>query len=260
MAVLIPANLYKEAMIPILNMLYIVLLEPEHPGNLGAVARVMANFGLWRLVLITPKCKKDDVEAIKRAKHAQHILKKAIVIKEYSRNTFKRFDYVIGTTAKLGTDYNIPRSPVTPKQLAEKLRQTSLKNTRIAVLIGREGIGLTNEEVMKCDYIVSIPTYKKYPTLNISHACAIIFYELFQQLGRADARINAGIFPANEKDKEIMLKRLYEVLDNIKFSTPDKKRTQQIVWKRIVGKSMMTKREAFAAIGLWKKILERIKK
>lgn len=249
-------------------MINIVLIQPEHPGNVGAVARVMANFGMDKLILVEPLCDKDSSEAIKRAKHALPILKKAKIVK---KEDLDKFDYLIGTTAKLGTDYNIPRSSITPKQLAEKLsgvntnemntKRLSIKklNTKnVALIFGREGIGLTNDEINACDFIVSIPSFKKYPTLNISHACAIIFYELFQALGEKETKTNAMITPASEKDKEVMLMKINQVLDKLNFATPEKKETQKIVWKRIIGKSMMTKREAFAAIGFFRKIYEKM--
>ena len=271
------------AFVNMANMINIVLIQPEHPGNVGAVARVMANFGFDKLILVEPLCDKDSSEAIKRAKHALPILKKAKVVK---KEYLDKFDYLIGTTAKLGTDYNIPRSPITPKQLAEKLSGTEnvsgmdakkvfgmnlkkrsgininkisgINTKKVALIFGREGIGLTNDEINACDFIVSIPSFKKYPTLNISHACAILFYELFQALGEKETKTNAMITPANEKDKEVMMMRINQVLDKLEFTTPEKKKTQKIVWKRIIGKSMMTKREAFAAIGFFRKIYEKL--
>ena len=99
-------------------MISVVLVKPSHPGNIGAVARAMKNFGLKNLVLIDPKCKIDE-EAKKRAKHANDILKKTKVIKF---EDLKKFHTVIATTAKLGSDYNIPRSPLHPDQLADKIK------------------------------------------------------------------------------------------------------------------------------------------
>ena len=49
----------------------IIVIEIENPGNLGAIARAMANFGLKNLVLVNPKCSIDHHDAKCRAKHAQ---------------------------------------------------------------------------------------------------------------------------------------------------------------------------------------------
>ena len=98
-------------------MITIVLLGTEYGLSIGMIARAMKNFGLTELVLIDPKVKKTNKDAIKYAKHAQDVLKKAKIKK---KNYLKSFDYVIGTTAQLGSDYNIPRSTLTPEQLFSK--------------------------------------------------------------------------------------------------------------------------------------------
>ena len=155
-------------------MISIVLIEPETAGNIGFIARAMKNFGLKDLVLINPKCKLDE-DAIRFSKHSKNIIKKA---KIKNKSYLKTYDYLIGTTAKLGTGYNIPRTPLSPIQLAEKL--SKIKKSKIALLFGRESLGLTNKEIELCDFIVSIPTSPKYTTMNISHAASILFYEIFQ--------------------------------------------------------------------------------
>lgn len=231
-------------------MISIVLVEPENQGNIGAIARLIANFEFEKLILINPKCKIEE-EAYNRAKHAQKILKKA-KISDFSK--LKKFDYLIGTTAKLGSDYNIPRCPVTPEQLAEKISKLE-KKTKIAILFGREGTGLTNEELKMCDFTVTIPGSKNYPTLNLSHAVGIILYELFKKLS-GDKRTE-HIKSVSKREKDQIEKMFIEVLDKMTFSTPEKKETQKIVWKKIFGKSFLTKREAFAVMGFLKKLVKK---
>ena len=231
-------------------MISIILVEPEHSGNIGAVARVMKNFGMDNLIIIDPKCNPLDNEAIKRAKHASDLLKKAKIAKKYY---LKQFDYLIATTSQLGTDYNIPRSPISPEQLAKLLRNKS-KKIKFGILVGREGKGLSNKEILASDFVVTIPTSKKYPTMNMSHSVAIICYEFHKAMGKD--KIGEQILAASKKDKEIVYKLMNQVLDNIDFSTKEKKETQRKVWKRIIGKSMLTKREAFALCGFFRKIMK----
>ena len=221
-------------------------MEPENAGNIGAVARAMANFGLSSLILIDPKIEHLSHESRCRAKHAQKILLNAAIIR---KKELSSFDCVIGTTAKTGTDYNIPRSPLSAEELAKRFHKKWDSDLDICLLFGREGKGLTNAEVRKCDFIVKISTSPDYPTLNLSHACAILFYEIFKK--RAPA---TKIEHMKAAEKEILLKKVYAVLDTMEFSTADKKETQKKVWKRVIGKSMLTKREGFALIGFFKKI------
>jgi len=230
-------------------MVTIILIEPETPGNIGAIARSMKNFGLKDLILINPRCDHLSKEALDRATHAKEILKNA-VIKDFSY--LKQFDYLIATTAKLGTDYNIPRSPITPEQLAEKLAKINLKNLSIGILIGREGSGLKNKEILAADFIVTIPSSKSYPTLNAAHAATIIFYEIFQKIGKE--KVNEHIITATKIEKEIILQKVGNILDKMEFSTEEKKETQRRIWKRILGKSFMTKREAYALLGFLRKL------
>ncbi len=224
----------------------IIVIEIENPGNLGAIARAMANFGLKNLVLVNPKCSIDHHDAKCRAKHAQKILEKAKIV-----DSIDKYDYLIGTTAKLGTYYNLPRSPLTPEQMAEKIEKIGRR--KVGLIIGREGPGLTNEEIRKCDFVVTIPG-SKYNTLNISHACAILFYELFKTKGKK--QFIEKYTPINKKEKEHILKKFDNLFDTLKFSTEEKRETQKIAWKRILGKAMLTKREGFVVFGLLKKLLK----
>lgn len=227
-------------------MLSVILVEPENPGNLGSVARIMANFGVKELVLINPKCKIDE-ESRRFAKNAQKIIDRA---KINGFSILGKYDYLIGTTSKLGTDYNIPRSPVTPEQLAKKLK--NIKKKKIALILGRESHGLKNQEVKLCDFIVTIPTSRNYKACNISHALAIILYEIYKEKNAKDTL--KSYKPMSRKEKEQIIKLLNSAMDKMSFETERKKQTQLKVWKRMITKSFLTKREAFALMGFLKKI------
>ena len=230
-------------------MISIILMEIEHPGNVGAIARVMGNFGFQQLVLVNPQCDHLCQEARCRAKHAQGVLENAQVV---GVSSLREFDYLIGTTARVGNDYNINRSPLTPPELVEVLKG---KEANIGLLIGREGNGLTNEEIKQCDYTVTIPALKTYATLNISHAVAVLLYELSTLLveeKNTDHFIVAGV-----EEKKHLFSAFDALLESLPFETPEKKETQKLVWKKLVGKSMLTKREAFALFGLFKKMREK---
>ena len=225
----------------------IVAQEFKWPLNCGALARAAANFG-FKIAFISPKCEHDGEEAIKFSKHAKDLLRKAVVFRDL-RELLKKFDYVIATTSMLGTDYNIPRSPLDPEQLASKLAKVDKK---VAIVIGREGEGMSNEEVKMCDFVVTIPTSKKYPTMNVSHAASIIMYELSKR--SPEKKIGENIPLAGEKEKAALLTLIDENLKKLDFEKEEKRETQRIIWKRILGKSFLTKREANALFGFFKKL------
>jgi len=233
-------------------MISIVLLEPEHPGNIGSVARIMANFDYTKLILINPKCKHKTLEAIKFAKHGVKILKTAKVIKTSSpEKELKKFHTIIATTSKLGTDYNIPRSPITPDHLTQIL---SLKN-KIALLFGRESKGLTNSELDLADFVVTIPTSKKYPALNLAQSVAILLYEL----SKTKSNVSSHILFSTKTEKNQIQKMFGQIFSKLKWLRPSKRTTQELIWKRIIGKSFLTKREAYAVMGFLRKLKERLK-
>jgi TrmH family RNA methyltransferase len=206
-------------------------------GNVGAIARSMANFGFSKLILVNPKCNHLSQTSRNRAKWAQDVLKKAKIMKK-----IPKFDTLVATTAQIGTDYNIPRSPISPKQLS------SVCKGKIGIMFGRESSGLTNEEILQADFVVSIPASKKYPVMNLSHSVSVILYELSQE------DHTSHIVLASSAEKKQIMKMLKSKLDKMDFKTKEKKQTQIKVWKRILGKSFLTKREAYALMGFFKKL------
>ena len=224
-------------------MYSVILVEAENAGNIGAVARSMANFGLKELVLVSPKVDHLDGEAIARSKHANRILETAKVADDISG-----FDLLIATTAKLGSDYNIPRTPITPKDLAEKAGKFK---GNMGIVFGREGCGLTNQEIAQCDLLVSIPAALKYPTLNLSHACSIIFYELFR---KDDKRFALP----KRSEKDALVGKIEASLEKLSFATEEKSETQKKFGRRLISKSFLTKRELYVMHGFFKKLLEKL--
>jgi TrmH family RNA methyltransferase len=230
-------------------MIYVIMLEPVTPGNVGAVARVMKNFAFDKLVLINPQCDHLCDEARNRAKHSQEVLENAEV------NDFfivDDYDYLVATTARVGTDYNISRSPLSPAELAEKLKQVD-NGKKIGLVIGREGHGLFNEEIEKCDFVVTIPSTPKYSTLNISHAVAVVLYELHKQL--AENHVASHISPIGKAEKDQIMRMFNDIFDSMQWETAEKKETQQKLWKKMLGKAMLTKREAYGVMGFLRKVL-----
>jgi tRNA/rRNA methyltransferase len=226
-------------------MVGIVLLEPETSGNIGSIARVMANFGFDELFIVNPKCQVNE-DSRRFAKNAQGILKNAKIC-DFS--ILKSFDFIIGTTSKLGRDYNITRTPMTPEELSRKVSE--VKGKSIALVLGREGDGLYNKEIEMCDFIVSIPTSRDYDSMNISHALAVLLYEMRKDYWTE--KMLKKYVPMGAPEKEQVMKLLDASMDCLKFDSELKKETQRKVWKRMISKAFLTRREAFALMGFLKK-------
>jgi TrmH family RNA methyltransferase len=242
----------------------VILIEPENAGNTGAICRVMKNFNFENLLLVGPKFDTNSQDLRNRAKWANDLVDNIEVIKKYDSKILKKlrknFDYLIATTARIGRDYNVLRSPITPIQLAERLSELEIntskkskkKNIDIGIVMGREGSGLNNEEIELMDFSVTIPTSKKYGTMNLSHATTIILYEIFKKI--SEESIISHINPISEPEKKQLMKLLDETMDKMHFLNEKKKDTQRIVWKKMINKSFLSKRESYALMGFFKKI------
>lgn len=152
----------------------VVLVEPCFEESIGFVARVMKNFGLTDLHLVNPLVTLGS-PCRSRAGHAQEILDSAEVHRFLPQAIEGALS--VGTTAQRSvSSRNLIRRSVTPKRFSQVL--AGLEGP-VAIVLGREGTGLSNLELGMCDLTVTIPAASGYRTLNLSHAAAIIFYELF---------------------------------------------------------------------------------
>jgi TrmH family RNA methyltransferase len=158
-----------------LNNISILLLEPQSPGNIGSVARVMKNMGLTSLYLINPNTQ-INAESFQLACGADDILAAARRT-ETLEETLQPFTLCVGTTSRSVDTF--PRV-LTPHQLAIQIAEFSAES-RIALLFGPERTGLTNEHVKYCQWLVTIPSNPAFESMNLSHAVAILAYELYSR-------------------------------------------------------------------------------
>lgn len=221
----------------------VILAEPKFPGNIGAVARAMKNFGLKDLVLVNP----SDVgeEAYQRAMHAKDILDNSQAHDNLD-SALEGLDYVVGTTGfDTGKDKKHLRKNLVPRDFTAKMGEMEGK---VGIMFGREDYGLYNEELMKCDAVITIPSSPDYPILNISHAATIVFYEIF------NADIGGGtraIRQASGFEKDKMLAQFTGFLDVIEY--PDhKKQKTTVMFQRILGRAVLSKWEFHTLMGIFR--------
>ena len=155
--------------------LCIVLVNPMHDGNIGAVARSMLNFGIRDLRIVgRQKPWSEDVR--NRAKNAQIVLEEATLHASFAE-AVSDCSVVVGTSGKReGGNKTELRHFIVPEELPRRLDGIG---GRVALVFGPEGKGLVNEELRSCDLLVTIPTWEGYPILNLSHAVAILCFAWF---------------------------------------------------------------------------------
>ena len=148
----------------------IVLQRPRYPENIGSAARAMCNMGFTRLIVVSPKI--WDEERIRRlATHAAASVVDTIHRFDSLAEALAPFGHVVGTTARLGGQRSVIKSP---ERLARSIIPLS-KNNAVAILFGAEDRGLTNDDVKHCHQLVNIPT-KDFTSLSLAQAVMVICY------------------------------------------------------------------------------------
>jgi len=229
--------------------IYIVFVECETPGNIGFLARTMANFGLKNLVLINPPTLTN--EAYYQATHGKYIVENAKIypsLDDFYQS--QRIDFKVASTGMAGGSYNLSRIPIRPEELGKTMNVSN----KIAILFGREGDGLSNKEIGDCDICVSIPTDPTYPIMNISHAAAIIFYELFKN--KHDYGVE-GLNESGDLEKKYLVKDMEELIGCLDI--PDhKKRNGLKTFNNIVSRAFITGREIHTLKGILRRLKNKI--
>ena len=155
-----------------LNYIRVVLVEPTHPGNIGAAARAMGNMGVNQLVLVNPAEFPSPV-ASARASGADWILNNARVCTSLDE-ALEDCTLVFGTTARRRS---IEWPSLDPWSAMENARQR-IKDTPVAIVFGRESSGLKNDEMDRCHHLVRIPVNEAFSSLNLGSAVTVMLYEL----------------------------------------------------------------------------------
>ena len=155
--------------------LHVVMVGTQHPGNLGAVCRSLLNHGFNSLRLVQPVCHPNDIEARNRAKHAGKILD-SCQIYDSLEDAVQDCSLVVGTSGKreIGNKTQ-KRHFIYPWEFSERIYDI---DQSIALVFGEEGKGLSIDDLLRCDYLVTLPTWEGYPITNLSHAVHTLTYEL----------------------------------------------------------------------------------
>lgn len=157
----------------ILAGIRIILVQPAGALNLGSVARVMKNMGLWELVLVNPVCDPHSPQARQMAVHGGDILDNLRTVTSLP-DALQDCQRAIATTAR---PRNLPTPLETPKQALPWLLEPQVKS---ALIFGPEDRGLNNQELNCAQRFIAIPANPDYPSLNLAQAVAVCAYELYQ--------------------------------------------------------------------------------
>ncbi|MEG9532936.1 tRNA (cytosine(32)/uridine(32)-2'-O)-methyltransferase TrmJ [Mannheimia indoligenes] len=156
----------------ILDQIQIILVETSLPANIGSTARAMKTMGLTHLRLVAPKQPIDEqAEALSAG--AKDVLDNTQIYATFDE-AIADCQLVIGTSARLR---HLQNSLIEPRDCGELVINRANLG-KVAIVFGRERVGLTNEELLKCHYHLNFPTNPDYGSLNLAMAVQLASYEI----------------------------------------------------------------------------------
>lgn len=191
----------------------IVLVRPQHAGNIGGAARAMKNMGLSALTLVAPLAFPAP-DATARAAGADDILQTAAVVGDL-RAALQDCRLVMATSARVRT---IRWPAVAPDEAAARL-WSAAQQAPVAILFGGERSGLSNADMDYADMLVHIPVDPTFPSLNLAAAVQILCYEVRRHAGSATLRV-ADHVPATQAEFGRFIDHLETTLVALGFLNP----------------------------------------
>jgi tRNA/rRNA methyltransferase len=220
----------------------IVLVEPQLGENIGAAARVMANFGLARLRLVRPRDGWPNLQAQRSASGADRILD-GVTLYDTVTAAIADCTVVLATTARA---HDQAKPVLGPDAAAQFLAPHVAAGENVAILFGRERYGLENEEVALADRIVTFPVNPAFASLNLAQAVALVSYEWFK-LATAGALPFAMPLKSQSAPKqqiEAFFANLERQLDLIEYFRPlDKRATMLVNLRNIFARMQPTQQD-----------------
>ena len=206
------------------NKFGFILVKPQLGENIGACARSMKNFGFRKLNIVSPKFLFPNHKAKTTSVGAYDIVRTTKVF-DNTYDAISEFDIIISLSARRR---DINKKHITFKNFFEILKKK--KNSKIGFMFGPEASGLSNQDISLSNFILQIPTSKKFKSLNLSHSVTIICYEIFKYL-------NKNLFVKRGKEIKVaskgkvlsLINHLVILLERKDFFIPKEKRQSMLI-------------------------------
>jgi tRNA/rRNA methyltransferase len=241
-----------------------VLVEPSHPGNVGAAARALKTMGFSRLVLVAPRMPhvQTDPEALAMASGADDVLASAHVVPSLG-DALNGVQWSVALTARV-REWGPPQLP--PRAAVERARAFA-ESGEVALVFGNERAGLSNADAERCSVLAHIPANPAYSSLNLAQAVQVIAYELrVAYLAQHPlstsvpcAADSAHPLAAND-EVERMLMHLENALIAIDFLDPSQPKKLMPRLRRLFARAGLEREEVNIVRGIAKHILLNVKR
>lgn len=200
----------------------VILIGTQLGENVGTTARAMLNFGLVDLRLVRPKCGWPNIKALKACSGATEVLN-GVRLFDSTDEATSDLNMVLATTAR---PRDLPKPVVTAAEAGRMLRDTVGKGQQAGVLFGPERTGLSNDDLIYADAVLTVPLNPGYSSLNLAQAVLLIAYEWFQTgaFERPEPSTTQTRRPATKGELQGLLNHVADELDDTNFfRTPERR-------------------------------------
>lgn len=214
----------------------------------------MANMGLSRLVVVSPRCDVRDPQAVAYAAGAGRVLDELTLVEDLPA-ALRGCVRTYCTSSKLGLYRR--QSAIPPAEAARQVVQEAALGP-IAIAFGREDFGFRNEEILHFDRVLRIPADDGYPVLNLAAAVMVVCYEVRRawleatQQPALDRTLNRDIAP--HERKEILFAKLFDALDRLGFFFGPNPDHLKYALRHLIGRIDLSRNELDILLGLAKQI------
>lgn len=203
----------------------VILCRTQLGENVGAAARAMLNFGLTDLRLVAPQCGWPNAKAVNTASGAVEILNRLRIYPDLAAATAD-LHHTLATTARAR---ELPKPVRSAEEAARDARRLLAQGRAVGLVFGPERTGLTNEELLLADAIVTFPVNPAFASLNVAQAVLLCAYEWFKQAAEPPQAIaeTAGD-PATKAELAGLLDHFVRELDAVNFFRAETRRASLV--------------------------------
>ncbi len=205
-----------------LRNIYFILVRPQIGENIGSVARAIKNFNIRHLRVVNPRCVWPNHKALATSVGAKDVLKSTKIYNSLEKS-IEDLDIIFASSSRIR---KVNKKIIPVLNLKTKIK----KGRKVGILFGSEASGLTNDEISCADYLVKIPSNKRFSSLNLSHSAIIFCYELYQHFSKKKIVYKTSYKSSVAKKSEVnkFLHFIIRGLDKKGFLQPDHKRQSMI--------------------------------
>lgn len=235
-----------------LDNIVIILSRPKYSGNIGSVCRAMKAFDITHLRIVGEKASYNDSEIMTMAVHAKDIW---LDSKEFStiKDALSDCAAAIGTTRRHGARRG---RLLLPAELATRANLVTDSGARVALVFGNEETGLTDDELFFCTECATIPSSKKFGSLNLSHAVEVLCYTLFVKT----LHYNSSYCPITLERVSGCVEAITKSLKSTGFFKQAGEEDMTRFWRGVLSRSQLSEGEAQYIEEIFSKVAGLVKK